>query len=243
MRSLLLFLLASALNGQATKSMFDGKSLDGWMWSLDDAPPQPSWAAADGILRTTPGQGKQVYLITRESFRDFDIEFEFNAAKGANSGVKYRFQGYWVMAQAEPRPPQPGDSVEPQPGGAGRIEPIALEYQIADDDTNPDATTDDKHSTAALYEYWPAAKNGPAHANEWHRGRIVVRGLHIEHWLDGRKVVDVELDSPALKSAFAASPRKRSSPLLARQERRDSPLALQFHTGVVMFRNLKIRAL
>jgi hypothetical protein len=79
--------------------------------------------------------------------------------------------------------------------------------------------------------------------NAWHTSRIVARGLHIEHWLDGKKVVDVQLDSPAVQESFAASRRRGSSPVLARHERRTSPIALQFHDGVVWFRNLKIRRL
>lgn len=210
--------------------LFDGRTLEGWMWSTEKDPPAPSWAAKDGLLRTTPGQGKPTYLLTRDSFTDFELAFEWKVEPGANSGVKYRFQGYWVGGQARARPE-----------GPERIEPIALEYQIADDEGHPDALGDAKHSTAALYEYWAAQKEAPARANVWHAGRIVARGLHIEHWLDGRKVVDVRLDSAEAQEAFRTSQRRGSSPLLAKHERRESPIALQFHDGAVWFRNVKIR--
>jgi hypothetical protein len=213
-------------------SLFDGHSLAGWMWSTEANPPQPAWAAIDGMLQTTPGKGTPVYLLTRDSFTDFEFSFEWFTAAGGNSGVKYRFQGYWVNGQAEP-----------QPGGPERIEPVALEYQLTDDESHPDSLSDVKHSTGAIYEYWAPRREGPARAGVWHTSRILARGLHIEHWLDGRKVVDVELDSPELQLAFAASSRKGSSPLLARHTRRESPIALQFHDGVVRFRNLKIRRL
>jgi len=216
----------------APVSLFDGHSLEGWWWSVEKDPPAPSWAAEDGVLRTTPGRGTPVYLLTRESFRDFDFSFEWMAEPGANSGVKYRFQGYWVEGK-----------VQPQPGGPKRIEPVALEYQITDDESHPDALSGASHSTAAIYEYWPPSKPEPARAGVWHTGRIVARGLHIEHWLDGRKVVDVELDSPDVQAAFARSSRRGSSPVLARHARRDSPIALQFHDGAVRFRNLKISRL
>src|SRR5262249_43246767 len=100
---------------------------------------------------------------------------------------------------------------------------------------------DAKHSTAALYEYWAPRKTGPAKANVWHRGRIVVRGLHVEHWLDGSKVLDILLDSPEVQESFRQSSRRGSSVLLAKQERRTSPIALQFHDGTVRFRNLVIQ--
>jgi hypothetical protein len=239
--------LSQAESKAGWKLLFDGKSLDNWMWSLDPNPPAPRWAAQEGTIRTTPGQGKQVYLFTRESFSDFEFSFEWKVEPGANSGIKYRVQGYWVRmpgAPAEGPPPGPGLSeVAAKPAGAGRIEPIALEYQLIDDERHPDALRGAIHSTASLYEYWPPKKDGPAKADVWHQSRIVARGLHIEHWLDGRKVVDIELDSPEVQAAFAGSGRNRSSPLLAKQERRDSPIGLQFHDHVVEFRNLKIRRL
>ena len=219
------------------KTLFDGKTLNGWMWSTAPNPPEPSWAVRDGALVTTPGHGKEVYLLTKDSFSDFELEFEWKGEAGVNSGIKYRFQGFW---SGEP----PNGRVSQQPDeGAGRIEPIALEYQIADDTANKDALSDAKHACASLYEYWPATKDGPARPGVWHTGRIVARGMHIEHWLDGKNVVDVDLDSPQMKAAFAASPRKRSSPLLMKHERRDSPIALQIHDGVVAFRSLRIRPL
>ncbi|MBS1858885.1 MAG: DUF1080 domain-containing protein, partial [Acidobacteria bacterium] len=156
-------LLASPAFAQpGMASLFDGRDLAGWMWSVAANPPTPSWAAQDGILRTTPGHGEPVYLITRDSFTDFDLSFDWNGDPACNSGVKYRFQGYWVNSQ-----------LRQSPDGPGRIEPVALEYQIADDERNPDALSDRKHSAAALYEYWPPSKPGPAKAGVWHTGRIV----------------------------------------------------------------------
>jgi hypothetical protein len=216
--------------------LFDGRSLSGWTWSTEANPPQPSWAVENGVLRTTPGKGKETYLLTRESFSDFELSFEWKAEASANSGVKYRFQGYWVG--------EPGaGKLSSAPGGPGRIEPVALEYQIADDEKNSDAVSDPKHATAAIYEYRAANKPAPARANVWHEGRIVARGPHIEHWLDGVKVVDVSLDSPDMQQAFQSSRRRGSSPILAKHERRSSPIALQFHDGDVRFRNIRIRRL
>lgn len=152
-------------------------------------------AAEDGDLRTTPGKGQEVYLLTRDSFGDFDLSFERNGEPECNSGIKHRFRGYWA-----------GGNLRQSPEGPTRIEPVALEYQIADDERNP-----------------------------------VLVGLRIEHWLDGRKVVDVTLDDPAVQEAFRKSSRKGSSPALAKQERRSSPIAVQTHDGVARFRNLVIR--
>lgn len=212
--------------------LFDEKSLSGWMWSTETHPAKPAWGVEDGTLCTTPGDGTPVYLLTRDSFGDFDLEFEWKMERGGNSGIKYRFQGYWA-----------GEQLRDAPTGPGRIEPVALEYQIIDDEAHPDALSDRKHTTAAIYEYWPATLKGPAKPDVWHKGRIVAQGLHIQHWLDGEKVVDIRLDDPRIQQSFAQSRRKQSSPVLARHERRESPVALQYHDGKVWFRHLRIRRL
>jgi hypothetical protein len=233
MRTFLFLVLAlPAFAESGWISLFDGRSLEGWMWSTDANPPAPAWRAENGMLRTTPGDGKPVYLLTRESFTDFEMEFDWKMEEGGNSGVKYRFQGYWVKGQARP-----------EPEGPERIEPIGLEYQIIDDARHPDALSDPKHATGAIYEYWPANKGEAVRPDVWHTSRIVARGLHIEHWLDGKKVLDVDLSATEVQQSFAASRRRGSSPLLAKHERRTSPVALQFHDGIVWFRNLKIRRL
>jgi hypothetical protein len=223
-------LLACA--AQDAVDLFNGRDLSGWMWSVEANPPSPSWEAGGGTLHTTPGKGTQVYLLTRGSFSDFQLDFEWKAEPGANSGIKYRFQGYWVDGK-----------LAREPGGKTRIEPVALEYQIIDDRSHPDALTDARHTTAALYEYWPAKKDAAPEMNVWHTGRIVARGLHIEHWLDGRRVLSIELDDGEVQASFAASSRKGSSPVLAKQERRESPIALQYHDGGVWFRNLRVKRL
>ncbi|MFN9430743.1 MAG: family 16 glycoside hydrolase, partial [Acidobacteriota bacterium] len=74
------------------------------------------------------------------------------------------------------------------------------------------------------------------------RGRIVVRGLHVEHWLDGERVVNVDLDSAEAEASFQQSKRV-SRHMLRRQEKRRSPVALQIHDGRVEFRKLRMKAL
>lgn len=231
---LLLLFAAGSLFGQTGEwsSLFDGRTLNGWMWSIDGNPTAPCWAVENGLLRTTPGHGSPTYLLTRRSFQDFEFAFEWKAEPGANSGVKYRFQGYWVNKE-----------LRAEPEGPDRIEPVALEYQIIYDAKHPDALTGPTHSTAAVYEYWPPQKAGPVKADVWHTSRIVARGLHIEHWLDGHKVVSIELDDPEVQASFQRSKRRGSSPVLAKHERRNSPIALQFHDGIVWFKNLRIRSL
>lgn len=226
-------LLPAAEPSSGWISLFDGKSLDGWWWSPPGQNREPSWVAENGILRATPDRGERVYLMTKESFSDFEFEFEWKMDEpGANSGVKYRFQGYWHDG-----------TLKSSPEGPGRPEPVALEYQIIDDTGHADALSDRKHTTAAIYEYREAQTAESAKPGVWYRSRIVACALHIEHWLNGKKVVDAQLGSADMQQAFAASKRRGSSPVLAKHTRKDSPIALQFHDGSVRFRNLRIRRL
>lgn len=211
--------------------LFDGKTLDGWMWSVSTPAPQPSWAAKDGAIVSTPNDGQHCYLLTQRSFEDFELVFDWRIEAKGNSGIKYRLQGFGAKGRMSPTPVD-----EP------RIEPVGLEYQLTDDFANPDALSTPRHAAGAVYEYIVPDKRAPAQAGVWHRSRILARGLHIEHWLDGEKVVDSDLDSPAAAESFAVS-KRNSKDLLRQQERRNSPIALQMHDGVVEFRNLKIRPL
>lgn len=206
----------------AQTPLFDGRTLNGWYWSNDAKPPRPSWVARDGVIATTPKDGEPVYLISRAEFDDFDLTFEWRAEPGANSGIKYRIQTY-------------GNSER-------RLEPTGLEYQITDDIANPDALSTPLHSSGALYEYFAPAKSHPAAPNTWHTSRIIARGVHIEHWLDGERVVNVDLDSAEAEANFNKS-KRQSRHMLREQKKRLSPIALQIHDGIVEFRNLNVQRL
>ncbi len=201
------------------QTLFDGHSLSGWRWDRDGETTNPSWQARDGLLCATPGQGNPVYLITNRTFTDFDLRWEWKTEKGGNSGVKYRIQTWGASAR--------------------RLEPTGLEYQITDDEFNSDALSTPKHAAGAIYEYVAPLKASPAQADRWHSAAIVVRGTQIEHWLDGAKVVDIDLHSARARDQFSQS-RRGSKDMLRLQEKRQSPLALQIHDGVVCFRNLRI---
>lgn len=211
--------------------LFDGNSLDGWVWTPDAVQPTPSWEVVDGTLRATPKRGMSVYLVTREDFDDFELTFDFRVPKAGNSGVKYRFQGYVVNGK-----------LSPTAAGSPRIEPIALEYQITDDLANPDALSAANRSSGALYGYLAPDKKQPVNPGKWHHGRILARGLHLEHGLDGKKVMEIDLGTDAARKLFVAT-RRGWALELANQPNRRSPIALQLHDGAVQFRNLKIRRL
>jgi hypothetical protein len=205
--------------------MSNGKNLDGWWWWPEgkaDAP-EPSWAVEGGIIRTTPDKGTPVYLISKASFTDFELSWDWRVEKKGNSGIKYRFQDLITTGK--------------------RPEPQGLEFQMADDEANPDAISQSSHSTAAIYSYFAPKKSKPAVAEKWHSSRIIAKGLHIEHWLDGVKVVSADLDKPATMEEFRKSDRKKPAEMYLKHDKRTSQIALQIHDGLAEFRNLKIRTL
>lgn len=201
--------------------LFDGQTLKGWRWARPGETGSPSWEVRDGLLRGAPGLAKDVYLLTEAEFTDFELRFEWRCAPKGNSGIKYRVQRY-------------GDS-------ARRIEPTGLEYQITDDEANPDALSTPKHCSGAIYDYIAPTKSTPAKAGLWHQGAILARGLHIEHWLDGERVVNVDLDSEAARKEFDQSNRVESRRILRLQEKRQSPIALQIHDEEICFRSIRLK--
>jgi hypothetical protein len=196
----------------AAKSLFDGATLSGWRGYKTEAPGD-GWKVVDGMLML---KGKAGDLVTVEEFGDFDLELEWKVADATNSGVIYRV-GL-------------GDNATYVTGP---------EYQVLDNlkaEDNKKAT----HLAASLYDLAGPEKDFTRPVGEWNSARIRVRGWHVEHWLNGEKVVDVDLESPAGKALIAAS-KFKDWPKFASLKR--GHIALQDHGHLVSFRNIRIRKL
>ncbi|NJR78535.1 3-keto-disaccharide hydrolase [Sphingomonas corticis] len=203
------------------KLLFDGRSNAGWRAAKGGAFPAKGWSIADGVLSVTGGGGD---IVTASPYRDYELSVDFRLTEGANSGIKYRVA----------------------PDGSGK----GLEYQLLDDARHPDAKMgrDGNRTLAALYDLIAPANlldpkspgkriNPPG---EWNRAVIVVRGNHVEHWLNGFKMVEYERGSPAFRAAVA------QSKFAAEQgfgEWPSSPILLQDHGDRVDFRSIKLRTL
>jgi len=190
--------------------LFDGTTTAGWRGFRQTAMPG-GWAVVDGAL-TRVGKGGDI--VTEEEFSDFELSFEWQIAPGGNSGV---FFGVSETAKA--------------------VWHTAPEYQILDNAGHKDGATP-ATSTGANYALHPPARNVARPAGQWNQSRIVVRGAHVEHWLNGERIVEYELGSADWKALVAASKFQEHS---AYGTVRPGRIALQDHGDRVAFRSIKIR--
>ena len=210
--------LTPAEKKEGWRLLFDGQTTSGWRLFKGASFPSNRWAVVDGCLKkTATGAGDSHGagdIVTVDSFDDFDLRFDWRVAPGGNSGVKYL--------------------VDERRDG-----PIAHEYQVLDDERHPDGKVGPQRQAAAFYDVLPpdAAKKKLRPAGEWNQGRIVVRGTHVEHWLNGQKVVQYELGSPQLKAAIAKSKFKDVAGFDAKLK---GPILLQDHGDEACYRNIKI---
>ena len=206
--------------------LFDGKTLTGWRGFHRDKVPEGRWMVENDCIKKLPAQGELGQaggdLITVDQFENFEFQMEWKITKGGNSGLKYLVQ--------ESLPPT---------GYSG----VSFEMQILDDDNHPDAKLgmNGNRTAGSLYDLIPAAKNKVLKpVGEFNQIRLVKKGNHIEHWLNGLKVVEYELHSADLKARIAQSKFKTTAGF---GEADKGHLLLQDHGDSVWFRNLKIREL
>jgi hypothetical protein len=207
--------LTAAEKKDGWKLLFDGSTTSGWRGFKKEAVP-PGWKVVDGALTRVDKAGD---LITTDKYADFDLTFEWRIAKNGNSGVFYH------VAEA------------PDLDTVYRTGP---EYQLIDNEGHPDAKNGPDRWAGANYALNAPTTSDTKPIGEWNQSRIVVNGPHVEHWLNGTRVVEYELWSPdwkarVAKSKFNAMPRYGME--------KTGYIALQDHGNEVAFRNMKIKVL
>lgn len=198
-------------------TLFDGSSLEQWRgYQRDDVP--SGWRIEDGALTFAPGEGEGGDLVTREQYDDFELELEWRISEGGNSGIFYR-----VSEDAE----------------YSETYHTGPEFQVLDNEGHADGLTA-AHQSGANY-----ALNAPSHdatrpVGEWNTVRIVADSGHVEHWLNGEKVVEYTQWSDEWEQLVEAS-KFIDMPGYGRYHR--GHIALQDHGDPVWYRNIRIRPL
>lgn len=203
--------LTDAETAAGWKLLFNGVSTDGWRGLGMKDFPADLWKIENGCLHCLGGK-KTNDLVTVNQYENFELSFEWMVPKlNGNSGVKYR--------------------VQEQKGHGFAFGP---EYQCMYD---PDAQ--DKQATGSLYDVLPPVGKKLKPQGQFNRSRVLVQGNHVEHWLNGVKVIDCEFGSQKVEAAIAKSKFKGTDwgkkPL--------GHIVLQDHHDEVWFRNLKLREL
>jgi len=202
--------------------LFDGKTSDGWMNAKTGSFPESGWEIKDGTLFTNPeakGENGGGDIVTTGKFRDFELLVDFNYKPGANSGIKY-----FVDTEIND----------------GALRSIGCEYQILDDNLHPDAKAglSGNHKLACLYDLIPPENvkdNGP---DTWNTARIVVKGNHIQHWLNGQMTVEYYRGTQEWNEIVSKS---KFRDIAGFGETVEGRILLQEHGNAVAFKNVKIR--
>jgi hypothetical protein len=160
--------------------------------------------------------------MTEATYEDFELRFEWKTSEAGNSGIKYNVSESL--------------STSHEPAYAA----LGFEYQLLDDERHPDSELP-SHRAAALYDLLPANDQKALRpVGEWNEARLVFNGPNGEHWLNGEKVVEYDLNSARFDSVFAAS---KYADIDGFRTRRAGHIVLQDHSDDFWFRNIKLREL
>lgn len=193
--------------------LFDGRTLTGWHAFGSDGVRSAGWEVTDGCLHLPAGAAGGD-LVTDREYGDFELELEWKVAPGTNSGIKYR--------------------VPETPGATAMLGP---EYQVLDDTANPEGSG--ATSAAALYALYEPSDKQLEPVGTFNHARIVVRGEHIEHWLNGVLVLECSVGSENWEV------RRKASKFAPHADfaRGRGCIGLQDHGGEVWYRNIRLRDL
>jgi hypothetical protein len=244
--------LTKAEKAAGWKLLFDGKSMKGWEDIRRNTPPGDSWTIEDGCLKAVPHPKLREDLFSKETFGDFELTWEWKIEAKGNSGLKYRIQDRFFIDERRKEFKRFEDlanhsirtrATKREEGTQEYI--VGFEYQMIDNAGHSDARRGAYYQAGALYSMIPAAQPAARPVGEFNLSRVVVKGNRIEHWLNGVKVVEGELNAPATLEKTAA--RWTTDSLiyqaLANQPKKLCPIALQNHGDAAWFRSIKIRPL
>ena len=207
------------------KMLWDGKTAAGWRGAKLTQFPNSGWKINHGDLTVQASNGGESSaggdIVTTESYGDFELKVDFKLSSGANSGIKY-----YVDTNIN----------------KGPRSSIGLEYQILDDDLHPDAKKGShkgSRTVSSLYDLIQANPNKPIKPiGEWNSAYITSKKGHLEHWLNGVKVLEYERGSANFLKLVSES-KYVKWPNFGTLT--NGKILLQDHGDKVSFRNIKIK--
>ena len=213
--SLIFFVAGCGKTTNGWTPLFDGQAVTGMRGYKMESFPWEAWAIEDGSLKTIPG-GKGVDIISTETYKDFELELEWKVQSGGNSGIFY-------FATEEPY----------------SIWQSAPEMQVLDNIAHIDGLRNET-SAGALYDLIGPSVTVVKPVGEYNQVKITSRENHIEHWLNGVKILEYEYGSEALKKLINKS-KFKDMPYFAKAS--SGRIGLQGDHGEVWYRNVRIRKL
>jgi hypothetical protein len=206
------------------KLLWDGTTTRGWRGARMDSFPKKGWVIENGILKVLASEGGESAnggdIVTTRQYRNFELKLDFKITEGANSGIKYFVD----------------------PGlNKGEGSAIGCEFQLLDDKKHPDAQkgVNGNRTLGSLYDLIPADPKKPFKGTgEWNTAHIIVKGNHVEHWLNNVKIVEYERNNQMWRALVAYS-KYKDWPAFGEAEMGN--ILLQDHGNEVWFKNIRIR--
>ena len=212
------YVLTQSEKEEGWQLLFDGKSMENFRGFRKDEIPS-AWQIEDGAI-TLAGKGGGD-LITKDQYKNFELSIDWKISEGGNSGIMYHVSE---------------DSAFQNTYNSGP------EMQVLDDERHPDAKkgVNGNRQAGSLYDLIPLSAPAVKPAGEWNTARLLVKDGHVEHWLNGKKVVEYQIGSPEWDSLIEKS---KFAPMKGFGREGQGHIALQDHGDKVWFKNIKIREL
>ena len=208
--------LTDAERAEGWQALFDGESLDGWRgYQRDDVP--EGWVVEDGAIHFTGEAEEGGDLITDETFDNFELALEWKISEGGNSGIFYH-----VDEDSE------------------LIYHVAPEMQVLDNERHPDAQNGPDRTAGSDYDMHAASQDATNPVGEWNAVRLIYNDGHVEHWMNGVKIVEYEVGSEDWQERLANS---KFATWEGYGQGTSGHIGLQDHGDPVWFRNIRIRPL
>lgn len=221
---ILLVFSAAAAKSQKSKwtILFNGGSTDKFRGYNMKSFPDQAWTVEDGALATKTGV-PNIDLVTKEAYKNFELGFDWKVSKAGNSGVFFHMQENLTHESGNGNSPNWLDN---------------FEMQLLDDINFNDTAA--IRSAGSLYDLIVPKNKHLKPVGEYNSAKLIVKGNHVEHWINGNKVVAYEMGSPEMKkllaeSKFSNNPNYGKSP--------NGLIMFQHHGQKVWFKNIRVRRL